>query len=200
MNCLKVSMVSVLASCVIGLTVVSAISSDGPLANAVLSFGQWNPNDQGLLPAEVPLDRLVTDPAMGRGNNHELIPNLTTIKAGGSVNFVISGNHVVTIYDDGIKPDDIGDSVEPNCPSTGPITSPCSPVNQAGNPVAGGILSDSDGRIYRGSIGTGRRDGVEVVQFTKPGTYMVICAVKNHFVNDGMFGFVRVLPNASPKQ
>jgi hypothetical protein len=63
--------------------------------------------------------------------------------------------------------------------------------------VAGGILSDSDGRIYRGpflNVSPARRDGVEVVQFSKPGTYLVICARKNHFVNDGMFGFVKVLP------
>ena len=42
-----------------------------------------------------------------------------------------------------------------------------------------------------------RRDGVEVVQFTKPGTYLVICARKSHFINSTtgefqMFGFVKV--------
>jgi hypothetical protein len=45
-----------------------------------------------------------------------------------------------------------------------------------------------------------RRDGVEAVQFTKPGTYLVICARKNHFFNPAtqkfeMFGYVRVLPD-----
>jgi len=33
---------------------------------------------------------------------------------------------------------------------------------------------------------------VESVRFTTPGTYLVICAVRPHFVNDGMFGFVEV--------
>jgi plastocyanin len=160
-------------------------------AVATVSFGLWE--------TEPPLDRLVADPAGGAaGNHHEMIPNIATIRIkpgdDGGVNFVVSGGHVVAVYDDGTQPGDIDpNSIEPNCPA-GPITSPCSPVNAAGEPTAGGILSDPDKRIYRGPTFTGRRDGVEVVHFSKPGTYLVICARKNHFVNDGMFGFVRVLP------
>ena len=46
-----------------------------------------------------------------------------------------------------------------------------------------------------------QRDGVEVVTFSKPGTYLVICARKNHFINSTtgefqMFGFVKVLPGS----
>ena len=136
---------------------------------------------------------------MGRGNTHELIPKITTIKAGGSVNFIISGGHIVAVYDDGTQPEDIGTDIEPDCVGSGPFTAPCSPINVAG-PVAGGILSDSDNRIYRGAfLNLVRRDGVEVVQFTKPGTYLVLCARKNHFFNPEtqqfeMFGFVKVLP------
>jgi plastocyanin len=187
------SMIGVLTLCGIGLTVSSAMAIDGPLANATVSFGQWDPNDPDLIPTnpgEVPLDRLLQDPGVGRGNNHELIPNTATIKAGGAVNFIISGGHVVAVFDDGTEPEDITDttSIEPatSCPQT-----------------AGGILTFSTGRIYRGpcfapaasnTTSDVRRDGVEVVQFKKPGTYLVICARKNHFVNDDMFGFVRVLP------
>jgi hypothetical protein len=178
----------------IGLIPSSAMAIDGPLANATVSFGQWDPNSPGLLPAEVPLDRLLADPGMGRGNNHELIPQIATIKEGGAVNFIISGGHVISIYDDGTQPEDITDtsSIEPatNCPTT-----------------AGGVLTFSTGRIYRGpcfapapnNTSLNRRDGVEVVQFSKPGTYLVICARKDHFVNDGMFGFVRVLPGGNEK-
>jgi hypothetical protein len=159
-------------------------------AVATVSFGLWE--------TDPPLDRLVADPAGGAaGNHHELIPNIATIRVkqddDGGVNFIISGGHVVAVYDDGTQPGDIDPvSIEPNCPAV--ITSPCSPVNAAGVPSAGGILSDANRRIYRGPTFTGRRDGVEVVRFSKPGTYLVICARKNHFVDDGMFGFVRVLP------
>jgi hypothetical protein len=190
------SMIGILAGCGLGLMATSAMAIDGRLANATVSFGEWE--------SDPPLDRIVTDPAGGAGNNHELIPQITTIKEGGSVNFSISGGHVVAVYDDGTQPEDIGPAIEPNCafplPTSG-ITSPCSPINNVGDPVAGGILSDSNGRIYRGAfLNLVRRDGVEVVQFSNPGTYLVICARKNHFFNPTtqqfeMFGFVRVLPN-----
>jgi hypothetical protein len=154
---------------------------------ATVSFGLWETDPR--------LDRLVADPAAGAGNHHELIPNIATIRIDqddGGVNFIISGGHVVAVYEDGTQPGDIDPvSIEPNCPAI--ITSPCSPVNAAGVPSAGGILSDANRRIYRGPTFTGRRDGVEVVHFSKPGTYLVICARKNHF-DDGMYGFVRVLP------
>jgi hypothetical protein len=32
------------------------------------------------------------------------------------------------------------------------------------------------------------------VHFSNSGTFLVICGVRPHFVNDGMFGFVKVLP------
>jgi hypothetical protein len=159
-------------------------------AIANVSFGLWE--------TDPPLDRLVADPAAGASDHNEIIPTIATIRIkqddDGGVNFIISGGHVVTVYDDGTQPGDIDpNSIEPNCPPP-PITSPCSPVNAAGVPSAGGILSDADRRIYRGQTFTGRRDGVEVVRFAKPGTYLVICARKNHF-DDGMFGFVRVVPD-----
>lgn len=139
--------------------------------NATVSFGEWRSDFSPLL------DRFRGDPAQGAGNSHDMIPNLVTIKAGGSVNFVISGGHTLSIYDNGTRPQDIDIvSIEP----------PPAPTS------AGGVLSDANRRIYRGADFTGRRDGVEVVKFANPGTYLVICARKNHFVNDNMFGFVQV--------
>ena len=188
------SMIGVLAFVGIALNASSTKADDYySRKNVSVSFGQWDPNDPDLMPnipGEVPLDRLVGDPAAGRGNNHELIPDVVTITKGDSVSFIISGGHVVAVYDDGTKPEDIGDAIEPPCPAT--ITAPCSP-GPADNPTAGGILSNNTNRIYRGAfLNLVRRDGVEVVKFTKPGTYLVICARKNHFVNDDMFGFVVV--------
>ena len=168
--------------------------------NVVVSFGLWDPNKSDL---SSPLDRFLGDPAQGAGVNDILVPQKVTIKEGDAVNFIIGGGHVVTIYDDGTKLKDIGGDIEPPCafplPTSG-ITTPCSPVNAAGAPQAGGILSDPNGRIYRGAFlntNPARRDGVEVVQFTKPGTYLVICARKNHFIDQAtgefqMFGFVKV--------
>jgi plastocyanin len=197
-------MIGVLTFFGIGLITSPAIAIDGPMANATVSFGQWISGNPDAVPPVPPLDRIVADPAGGAGNNHEMIPQIATIKAGGSVSFIVSGGHVVAVYEDGTQPEDIGSAIESNCafplPTSG-ITLPCSPVNNMGMPVAGGILSNADGRIYRGAflnVNPARRDGVEVVQFSKPGTYLVICARKNHFtpLTGGfeMFGFVKVLP------
>jgi plastocyanin len=142
--------------------------------SVTISFGQWE--------TDPPLDRLNANPAGGAGNNHELIPDIVTIEAGGAVNFVISGLHNVQIFDDGTKPDDIRTTVPP--PLAG---------------MGGGIIDDSNKRIYRGwdpnpIPNNFQRDRVEAVHFAEPGRYLVICGVVNHFVNDRMYGFVRVLP------
>ena len=154
----------------IGLNASPMIAGE-PLENETVSFGQWLP----------PLDRLTANPAGGVGNVHELAPQVVTIKAGGAVNFAIAGLHNVQVYDDGTQPADIGTN----------------PPTLAGQ--GGGIINLATNRIYRGwdpntVPNTFARDRVEVVHFAEPGTYLVICGVRNHFVDNAMFGFVRVLP------
>lgn len=196
------SLICVLTFIGIALSVSSAMADDRRSDNVTVSFGLWKANEPPPPEGVGPLDRLLADPGQGAGVNDILIPNKVTVKEGDAVNFIIGGGHVVTIYDDGTKPKDIGSDIETNCtfPLPTSITTPCSPVNAAGAPQAGGILSNPNGRIYRGAflnVNPARRDGVEVVQFTKPGTYLVICARKNHFIDQAtgefqMFGFVKV--------
>ncbi len=141
----------------------------GPLANATVSFGQW--------PTDPPLDRFPNLGAPGKPNGHQLIPHEVKIKAGGTVNFIIGGFHHVLVYDDGTQPTDIN----PNLLVPGSVPP--------------GLIDDPSNRIYRGmDPRLFPQDRVEVVHFSEPGTYLVICGVRPHFVNDGMFGFVRVLP------
>ena len=143
---------------------------NGPLANATVSFGAW--------PAAEPppggLDRFAGTGAPTLPNVHQLIPHEVKIKAGGSVNFIISGFHNVIVYDDGTQPDDINTTLL----------------------IDGLLINDPNRRIYRGLDpglpALALQESTEVVQFPKPGTYLVICGVLPHF-NDGMFGFVRVL-------
>jgi len=143
----------------------------GPLATATVSFGHW--------PTDPALDRF---PNLGGGpggvpNGHQLIPHEVKIMAGGTVNFIIAGFHHVLVYDDGTQPGDINAG----------LTVPGS--------VPPGLINDPNNRIYRGlDPRLFPQDRVEVVGFSKPGTFLVICGVVPHFVNDGMFGFVRVVP------
>jgi len=141
---------------------------DGPLSNATVSFGEWM----------TPVDRF-PNVSLPTANHHELIPKVATIKAGGTVNFIIAGFHNINVYDDGTQPEDI------NTALTVPVTQPPGPP----------LINDPNNRIYRGlDPSLQPRDRVEVVHFARPGTYLVICGVFPHFVNDRMFGFVRVLP------
>jgi plastocyanin len=147
---------------------------DGPLSNATVSFGAWITTP--------PFDRM-TQPPTPATNAHEIVPQIAKIKAGGTVNFIISGLHQVVVYDDGTQPSDI------------------SLANQiggfAGPPQLPPLIDDPNGRIYRGPdprpLFPNVLDRVEVVQFENPGTYLVICGVVSHFTS-GMYGFVKVVP------
>ena len=141
----------------------------GPLANATVSFGNWQTNP--------PLDRFPTVNDRTRVG-HQLIPREATITAGGTVNFVIAGFHHVLVYGPGTQPADINVSL------VMPVSAPPGPP----------LINDPTNRIYRG-LDPSRvpQDRVEVVSFGAPGTYLVICGVLPHFL-DEMYGFVKVLP------
>lgn len=142
---------------------------DGPLSNATVSFGAWM----------MPLDRNLNQPPSPAANHHELIPQVATIKAGGTVNFIIAGLHQVVVYDDGTQPSEIDTRL------LTPVSPPFPP-----------LINDPDRRLYRGPdprLLFPNLDRVEVVHFANPGTYLVICGVLPHF-NQGMYGFVKVLP------
>ena len=139
----------------------------GPLDSATVTFGGWM----------MPLDRFPNQNPIA-ANHHSLTPKTVKIKAGGTVNFVIGGFHNVIVYDDGTQPADI------NVALTVPPTN--------GGPP---LINDPNRRIYRGlDPSLQSQDRVESVVFDRPGTYLVICAVRPHFVNDAMYGFVKVVP------
>jgi plastocyanin len=174
---------------------LSAPSNSGPMSSATVTFGGWMANPH-LCPPVVPnppapcpvVDRFPPNPLTQFprfSNHHALAPEIATIKAGGTVNFIIGGLHVVAVYDNGTQPGDIDKTdLVPNRP---PMTPP--------------IINDATNRIYRGldplllPPGT-VQDRVEAVQFSEPGLYLVICAVLPHF-EEGMYGYVRVLPKGS---
>jgi plastocyanin len=164
----------------------------GPLANATVSFGAWT-----ALPGTGTLNRFPNvGQAPGVANNvHAMIPHEVKIKAGGSVNFIIAGFHLLAIYDDGTEPSDIRTTnlISPT------ITPPAPPlINETRNRIYFGIdpsvlprLAPPNPPVAPASPPL--QDRVEVVHFPNPGTFLVICAVLPHFM-DGMFGYVDVNP------
>lgn len=147
---------------------------DGPLAAATVSFGAWPAS------RDAELDRLQTPVAPIAPNLHALVPNTATIRAGGTVNFIIAGFHQIVVYAPGKKPSDVDTSTLLALPP--PI------------PPEVGLIDDPDKRIYRGlNPAELPQDRAEVVQFTRRGLHLVICSVNVHFA-DGMYGWVMVLP------
>ncbi len=143
----------------------------GPLAHAVVAFGSWPAN-----PAS-PLDRFPSA-SPPPANQHVLLPNEPTIKAGGAISFAISGLHNVQIFAPGTKPEDINSGL--TIPMTGPPGLP--------------IINDPTGRVYRGlDPSLLPEDRVESVRFLSPGRYLVVCGFLFHF-QDNMFGYVNVRP------
>jgi len=171
-------LVGMIALLVVGLATTADASGffrghvlNGALAQATVSFGQWKTSP--------PLDRF-PNLSPRDANNHELLPNEVRIEQGGAVNFVISGFHEVLIYGPGTRPESINASL--TVPSTG--TPPGVP-----------LINDPRNRIFRGVDPSTQptQDRVESVTFANTGRYLVICAVQPHFVQDGMYGFVRVV-------
>ncbi len=178
--------ISLLSILVLAIAAASSASRDGKDKNrddrnvrddkasnsAVVSFGEWMTTP--------PLDRF-PNLSPNSGNHHLIIPNQVKIKVGGTVNFVIAGLHEVIVYDDGTQPGDIDTNLT---------------RNTTGTPAGIPLINDPNKRIYAGpDPSLLPQDRVEVVLFSNPGTFLVICGVKSHFVNDKMFGFVKVVPN-----
>jgi hypothetical protein len=148
----------------------------GPMANATVSFGEWRTD---FSPA---LDRFVATP--NTANMHMVLPFESQIKAGGGVNFIISGFHVLAVYGPGTEFEDVNGSIRINIPGAPP-----------GFPQA---VDDSVNRVYRGLSPwtlspAPLNDRVEVVNFEVPGRYLVVCVFVPHFL-ERMHGYVNVLP------
>ncbi|HJR61805.1 MAG TPA: hypothetical protein VJ813_20525 [Vicinamibacterales bacterium] len=161
----------------------------GPLANATVSFGAWRSGINR---------RPNIGATAGVPNNiHALIPHEVMIKAGGTVNFIIAGFHVVAVYDDGTQPIDIDRTITvlpTNAPAPPIIDDPNNRIYRGIDPT---VLPFLQGPQQQGPIGPAfqpvLQDRVEVVHFPNPGIFLVICAVLPHF-NEGMHGFVKVNP------
>jgi hypothetical protein len=135
-------------------------------------------------------NRLSVSVAFGRGLNtaqpgnpvnHVILPGKIKVMQDGVVHFLVAGFHQVVVYHPGTKPEDI---VVPD---------------------AGTFIDDPTNRFYQGITPAGgpspglpittdpsnARNRVESVSFEEPGTYLVICNVRGHFL-DGMFAVVKV--------
>lgn len=116
----------------------------------------------------------------GNAANHHILPTTIEIKAGGVVNFAVAGFHQIFVYLPGMGPGDI------LVPPSGLFINDFLNLYYQGIAPAGGPLGTAP--TTNPSNASNR---VEPVSFSEPGTYLVICNVRPHFL-DGMFAFVKV--------
>jgi hypothetical protein len=134
------------------------------------------------------LNTLPPPPALSGPPNHHVLPPEIKVRQNGVVHFLVSGFHMVVVYNPGTEPEDI--VVPPsgtfiNDPKTPPPTNVFYfGINPQGGPPPGTPATTNP---FNGS------NRQESVSFSKPGTYLVICNVRQHFL-DGMFAFVKVVP------
>jgi plastocyanin len=162
----------------LGLTAVALRAEDGEGNNRLsvtAAFGSG-------------LNTLPPPPALSGPPNHHILPAEIKVSQGGVVHFLNSGFHMVTVYKPGTGPEDIV------APPSGPtfISDPTKPppanVFYFGiSPQGGPLGTPPTTNPFNGS------NRQESVSFSEPGTYLVICNVRQHF-RDGMFAFVKVVP------
>ena len=139
----------------------------------------------------------------GNMQNHHILPKVIRVRAGDVVNFVVSGLHVIRVYDKGVQLRDVKAQIPDECEvnPTPPAEFPDNCFTQGPVAVIPPLGLDV---LYEGlnSIGPPpqvppfapvslAQNRVEAVSFLKPGRYLVICAVLEHF-NDGMWAVVEV--------
>ena len=174
-----------------------------------LALAQNAQNDHG----DRQRDRKIVTVAFGAGmntaqpgneQNHHVLPNVIRVNAGDVVNFVVSGLHVIRVYDRGVLLSDVKAMIPDEC-ETNPVPPAEFPANcftDAGPvPVIPPLGLDV---YYEGLNSLGpppqlppfapvsiAQNRVEAVSFLRPGRYLVICAVLEHF-NDRMYAVVEV--------
>jgi hypothetical protein len=149
-------------------------------------------------------DRLSVSVAFGRGLNtaqpgntvnHAILPDNIKVALDGVVHFLVAGFHQVVVYKPGTKPEDIV------VPASGTfINDPNNRFYQGINPAGGPQMtpgttnpSNAQNRVESVSFPASEHVVASTVVSAKaePGTYLVICNVRGHFL-DGMFAFVKV--------
>ena len=119
-------------------------------------------------------------------NNHILPPDVK-VRQGGVVHFLMSGFHMATVYKPGTEPEDIVVPPSGTFISDPTIVPPSNVFYFGINPKGGPLNTPATTNPFNGS------NRQESVSFSEPGTYLVICNVRQHFL-DGMFAFVEVVP------
>lgn len=152
----------------------------------------------------------------GNPANHHVLPGVIKVEVGDVVNFVVSGLHVIRVFDKGVRLRDVKDAIPSECltnPAGGaPFPTTCNavlapgpvPVLAAAAPTATAPATSLGLPLYYSGLNSLTppavppfapisvdQNRVEAVSFSKTGRYLVLCGVLPHF-NDGMWAWIEV--------
>ena len=122
----------------------------------------------------------------GNAANHHILPREIKVNKAGVVNFVVAGFHQIIVFAPGVV---LGQIV---VPPAGlflyePAPPNALPVHYLGIRTTGGPPPG----IAPTSNPSNAPNRVESVSFANPGSYLVICNVRTHFI-DGMWATIKV--------
>lgn len=149
----------------------------------------------------------------GNPANHHVLPDVIKLDVDDVLNFVVSGLHVIRVFEKGVSLKDVKNAIPVECqtnPAGGaPFPTPCdsilapgpvpvlavtagTPATTLGLPLYySGLNSLAPPAVPPFAPISVDQNRVEAITFTKPGRYLVLCAVLPH-LNDGMVAWVEV--------
>jgi plastocyanin len=149
----------------------------------------------------------------GNSANHHVLPGVIKVQVGDVVNFVVSGLHVIRVFDSAVRLKDVKAAIPVECqtnPAAGaPLPATCAAIVAPGPvPILAATTDTPPTSLglplyYSGLNSTAPpavppfapisvdQNRVEAVSFSKAGRFLVICGVLPHF-NDGMYAWIEV--------
>jgi plastocyanin len=149
----------------------------------------------------------------GNPENHHILPDAIRVEVGDVVTFLLSGLHVIRVYDDGVRLRDVKLTIPDECevnplPGETPLPQCSLGAPPGGVPVIppGGLAVYYEGINPLApapppppagpppfAVPSTAPNRTESISFLVPGRYLVICAILPHF-NDEMYAWIEVRP------
>lgn len=158
-------------------------------------------DDQKKMTVTVAFGRGLNTNQPGNLVNHVILPNEIEVNQDGVVHFMVAGFHQPVVYKPGTLPENIAVPAmgtfinDPNNRFYQGINPAGGPLATAPTPTAADSRSNAANRVesvsFPTSEGVNPNTGVLLSEKAEPGTYLVICNVRGHFL-DGMYAFIRV--------
>jgi hypothetical protein len=184
---------------------VLALSLAGPALRANDNDNGKDDNDKTPARITVSFGTGNNNAAAGNTPNHHIIPQEfkvritkarkldgTVVVVPATVNFVVSGFHWAWVYRDGVSLQEVVDHI----PAAGTFVNYEVTLLGVSNVFAKGVFPGTPPTFADAGQAvpplSGAQNRTDSFAFSTPGTYLVICNVRGHFI-DGMYAWIKVV-------